>query len=227
MSVADRSTTSGPASGRTSRPPACRPISEMRCASTSCISCAILVRSASRAWSARRASAVSACSARARSDATRSRRAPRKAPTAIARPRTSRFEMPRPARFPAPESSEVSQPRDGHRPERPVAAADRRGPGATGAGRRGRRRARSGCRGPRRGAAPAVATAARRHRRCTPRRSAPPGRRAPSNGARDLRDRDEGGDREVERVGRAGPHAGAAPPGRRRRCRGRAHGRRA
>lgn len=51
-------------------------------ANTSCISRAILPRSAARAWSARSSRSASARSARSRSDARRSRRAPTYAPTA-------------------------------------------------------------------------------------------------------------------------------------------------
>ncbi len=65
----------GGRSGRTSRPPACSAISEIRWASTSCISRAIRVRSATRACSSWSSWSASARRARSRSESSSCRRA--------------------------------------------------------------------------------------------------------------------------------------------------------
>ena len=70
---AARTISSGGASGRTSSAPACRLSSDRRCASTSCISRAMRVRSCARAWATRRSRSASAWRVRSRSASMSSR----------------------------------------------------------------------------------------------------------------------------------------------------------
>ena len=76
-------------SRRWSSTPACMATREIRCASTSCISRAIRLRSRARACAARAVCSRSALSARSRKDRTSTRRAPTAMPTATAIPAVS------------------------------------------------------------------------------------------------------------------------------------------